>query len=224
MRRIAVIGLGRFGMSVARHLSSLGAQVIAVDRTMQLVNEIKDEVDLAVRLDSTDPDAIKAQEIHKVDVCVISIGENFEAALLTTVILQKLGVPRLICRAQSEFHAQIFRQIGASEVIQPESSAGELLSRRLAHPHLRDVIDLAEDFSLVEIQAPESWCGKAINVIGLRANFHVNLLVIKRTEQPEDDQPAQENVTVPQPDTVIQPGDLLLLVGSHEAVEALPHE
>lgn len=222
MRRVAVIGLGRFGMSVARHLAQLGTQVIAVDRSMPLINEIKDEVDLAVRLDSTDPDALQAQDINKVDVCVVAIGENFEASLLTTVILQKMGVPRIICRAQTSFHAQIFHQIGATEVIQPESSAGEQLSRRLAHPHLREVIDLTEEFSLVEVKAPESWCGRAINEIGLRANFHVNLVIIKRTEPADGDEPAREIVSVPRPETVLEPDDLLLLVGSNDAVEDLP--
>lgn len=222
MRRVAVIGLGRFGMSVARHLAKLGTQVIAVDRSMPLINEIKDEVDLAVRLDSTDPDALKAQDIDQVDVCVVSIGENFEASLLTTVILQKMGVPRIICRAQTEFHAQIFRQVGATEVIQPESSAGEQLSRRLAHPHLRDVIDLTEDFSLVEVAAPEAWVGRAINEIGLRANFYVNLVIIKRMQPADGDEPAREIVSVPRPETVLEFGDLLLLVGSDDAVEKLP--
>ncbi len=224
MRRIAVIGLGRFGMTLARNLASLGAQIIAVDRSMPRINEIKDEVDLAVRLDSTDPEAITAQEIHKVDVCVIGIGENFEGALLTSVILQKLGVPRLICRAKTEYHAEIFRQIGASEVIQPEASAAEQLSRRLAHPHLQDVIELAEGFSLVEVESPPSWCGRAINEIGLGANYHVNLVVIKRTDEPDGDEPAQELVSVPRPETILEPGDRLLLVGSNDAVEGLPRD
>ncbi len=224
MRRIAVIGLGRFGMTVARNLASLGAQIIAVDRSMARINEIKDEVDLAVRLDATDPEAITAQEIHKVDVCVIGIGENFEGALLTTVMLQKLGVPYLICRAKTEYHAEIFHQIGASEVIQPEASAGEQLSRRLAHPHLRDVIELGEGFSMVEVESPPSWSGRAINEIGLRANFQVNLVVIKRIDEPDGDEPAQEFVSVPRPETVLEPGDRLLLVGANDAVKSLPHE
>jgi len=211
-------------MSVARNLASLGAQVIAVDKSMSHVNEIKDQVDLAVCMDATDRDALIAQEIHKVDVCIISIGENFEASLLTTVILQKLGVPRLVCRAQTEFHAQILHQIGASDVIQPESSAGEQLSRRLAHAHLREVIELAEGFSLVEVDVPPAWCGRAINEIGLRANFHVNLVVIKRTDEADGDEPAREFVSMPRPETILETGDRLLLVGDNDAVKGLPHE
>lgn len=233
MRRIAVIGLGRFGMALSRNLSRLGAQVIAVDRNMQLVNEVKDDVDLAVRLDSTDRDALDAQDIDKVDVCVIAIGENFEASLLTTVILRKLGVPRIICRAQTSFHAEIFRQIGADEVIQPETNAGEQMARRLANPRLKDVIELAEGYSLVETEAPRSWWGVGLKDLGLRTKFDVNLVAIKRQvavpghEDNEDAAPAApapEVISVPRPDDLIQEGDLLMLVGSHDAIDKLPRE
>ncbi|MGZ0168472.1 MAG: potassium channel family protein [Planctomycetales bacterium] len=232
MRRIAVIGLGRFGMALARNLARLGAQVIAVDRNMQLVNEIKDDVDLAVRLDSTDRDALDAQDIDKVDVCVVSIGENFEASLLTTVILRKLGVPRVMCRAQTSFHAEIFRQIGADEVIQPETSAGEQMARRLANPRLTDVIDLAEGYSMVETEAPESWWGIGLKDLELRTKFDVNLVAIKRptVSSSTDGDDATENVaapeiiSVPRPDDLIQQGDLLMLVGSHDAIDKLPRE
>ena len=134
MPKIAVIGLGRFGMELARQLGASGVQVIAIDRSPQLVNEVKDSVDIAVRLDSTDEHALASQEIDKVDVCVISIGENSESALLTTVLAKRMGVPKILCRAMTEFHAEIFRQIGADEVIQPEIQAGEHLARKLANP------------------------------------------------------------------------------------------
>jgi trk system potassium uptake protein TrkA len=219
-------------MALARNLARLGAQVIAVDRNMQLVNEIKDDVDLAVRLDSTDRDALDAQDIDKVDVCVVSIGENFEASLLTTVILRKLGVPRVMCRAQTSFHAEIFRQIGADEVIQPETSAGEQMARRLANPRLTDVIDLAEGYSMVETEAPESWWGIGLKDLELRTKFDVNLVAIKRptVSSSTDGDDATENVaapeiiSVPRPDDLIQQGDLLMLVGSHDAIDKLPRE
>ncbi len=220
-------------MALARNLARLGVQVIAVDRNMQLVNEIKDDVDLAVRLDSADRDALDAQDIDKVDVCVVSIGENFEASLLTTVILRKLGVPRIICRAQTPFHAEIFRQIGADEVIQPETNAGEQMARRLANPRLSDVIDLAEGYSLVETEAPRSWWGIGLKDLGLRTKSDVNLVAIKRqvaavkSETENDDNPTpppREILSVPRPNDLIQEGDLLMLVGSHDAIDHLPRE
>lgn len=221
MRRVAVIGLGRFGLMLARGLSELGVQVLAMDRSLQLVNEIKDDVDVAVRLDSTDREALLAQDINKMDVCVVSIGENFEASLLTTVLLLKMGVPRVICRAQSEVHAEIFRQIGAHEVIQPEMNAGAQLARRLANPRLNDVIPLGEDYSLVEVCAPQSWCGRALKDISLRQKYDVNLVAIKRRKNAGTED-AQEVISVPRPDDPILAGDLLMILGTHDAIAGLP--
>jgi len=206
-------------MALARQLAERGVQVLAIDRSMQLVNESRDHVDLAVRLDSTDREALLAQEVDKVDVAVVAIGENFEASLLTTVLLHKLNVPRVICRAQTATHAEIFRQIGASEVIQPESSAGEQMARRLANPRLSDVIDLSPGYSLVEITAPESWANVALQTLALRTKFDVNLVAIKRGD-PES--PTAEVISVPRPADPILPGDRLMLVGSNEAINALP--
>ena len=108
-QRLAVIGLGRFGMSLARQLAAHGAEVIAIDSNHRLVNEISDDVSLAVRLDSTDEAALRSQEVDRVDCVVVSIGENFEAALLTTVLCKRnLKVGSVICRAQTPLHAEIF--------------------------------------------------------------------------------------------------------------------
>jgi trk system potassium uptake protein TrkA len=210
-------------MALARELALRGVQVLAIDRSMQLVNEAKDHVDLAVRLDSTDRDALLAQEVDKVDIAVVSIGENFEASLLTTALLQKMEVPRVICRAQTQTHAEIFRQIGAHEVIQPESSAGQQMALRLANPRLSDVIDLAPGFALVEITAPESWWNVLLKELDLRRKFQVNLVAIKRgLPESGEDSGDCEIVSVPRPDDPILENDHLILVGDHEAIQSLP--
>ncbi len=114
------------------------------------------------------------------DVCVVGIGENFEASLLTATILRKLGVKYLICRAQTAVHAEIFRRIGADEIIQPETQAAEELGRRLSNPHLEDLIQLAEGYSLIEMLAPRSFRGKTLEQIGLRTKYQVNLIGVRR--------------------------------------------
>ena len=226
MRRIAVIGLGRFGMSLARNLGQLGVSVIAIDESMDLVNEIKDNVDLAVQMNSTDRAALVAQDIANVDVAIVSIGENFEASLLTTVHLQKLEVPRIICRAQTKFHAEIFHQIGAHEVIQPETTAGEQTARQLANSRLRDVIDVAEGYAFVEIVAPESWHDTSLKDLRLRTQFDVNLVALKRLvkEAGKPESSNREVINVPRPNDKIKSGDVLMLVGPHAAIDALPED
>ena len=227
MRKVAVIGLGRFGMVLARKLAASGAQVIAIDRSDKLVNEIKDDVAVAVRLDSTDEAALASQGIDSVDVAVVSIGENFEAAVLTTMIVRKLGVSRIVCRAQTVTHGEIFRRIGADEVIQPEKQAGEQLARRLATPHLQDFISLAEGFTLIELFAPSAFQGRTLKSLELRTRYGVNLVAIKRVNIRERDgirEEIPEIVSVPQPENVILPKDVLVLVGSDQDLAKLPRE
>ncbi|MCA9075017.1 MAG: TrkA family potassium uptake protein [Planctomycetaceae bacterium] len=226
MQKIAVIGLGRFGMALARKLGESRVQVIAIDRVQQLVNEIKNDVDIAVQLDSTDRQALLSQDVDKVDVCVVSIGENFEASLLTTVLVKQLGVKHIVCRAQTALHAEIFRQIGAHQVVQPEQEAGNHIARRLANPKLADVIPLSSEFSLVELHAPKAFHGQSVRDIGLREKYNVNLVVVKRisdiqpTENPTKTDPTI--IEVPGPDRVIAPDDILVLVGANEALAHLP--
>ena len=239
VQRVAVIGLGRFGTSLARRLSSHGAEVVAMDNEEQLVDEIASDVAIAVRLNSTDEAALRSQEVDRVDCAVIAIGENFEAALLTTVICKKnLKIPHVICRAQTEFHAEIFRQIGADEVIQPEQNAGEMLGRRLAHPRINDYITLAEGFTILEMVAPTKFVGKTVREINLRPTYQVNLIAIRRhaeATEPKTAEVGDSNLPAPQVDTsklISVPGpndrieatDVLLLAGSEESLAGLPQE
>jgi trk system potassium uptake protein len=228
VQKVAVIGLGRFGTALARQLTASGAEVIAVDNDMSLVNEVREDVAVAVKLDSTDAAALRGQEIDLVDVGVVAIGENFEVALLTTVILKKMGVRKIICRAQTSFHAEIFKQIGADEVIQPEIQAGERLGHSLANPQLEDLVALAPGYTLIELYAPREFCGKSLQVLEMRKRYDVNLIAIKRPVEevgPEGSPIKTQNIIgVPRATDVIQRGDVLVMVGSNEALARLPKE
>lgn len=235
MQRIAVIGLGRFGMNLARMLESQRVEVIAADANMRLVEDVKDDVTLAVCLDATDEDALVGHEIHRADVCVVAIGENFEASLLAATALKKLGAKTVIVRAQSANHAEIFRRLGADEIIQPETEAGRQLARRLANPHLEDLIELSDGYTLIELHAPAAFHGKTLEQLGLRTKYRVNLVAVKRhtsngapagqTAAPTSGKAATSGgVTtyVPHAGYVIHPDDVLLLVGTDAALNNLP--
>lgn len=231
-------------MSLARNLGTSGAQVIAVDRSHNLVNEVRDSVDVAVQLDSTDAEALASQDIGSVDVCVVAIGENFEASLLTTVLAKRMGVPLVICRAQTDVHSEIFRQIGADEVIQPELHAGEHLALRLANEHIADFLQLSEELTIVEMLAPRKFIGKSLLELRLRDEYGVNLVAIKRlpktaADSPPDDakevatdaateaaadEPAERHVILPRANDVIEEDDLLAIVGTDDSLARLPRE
>lgn len=214
-------------MAVARQLASTAVQVIAIDTDMALVDDIKDVVSAALVLDSTDEVALRSQEIHKVDVLVVAIGENFEAALLTAVLGKKFQIPEVICRASTSTHAEIFRRIGADEVIQPETETGQQLGRRLANPLLDDLIDLGEGYTLIELRAPAAFRGKSLRELNLRVKFNVNLVAIRRTLTRSDGDGVEQtrsSVTIPLADEVIQPDDMLIVIGSNEHLARLPKE
>jgi trk system potassium uptake protein TrkA len=209
---------------VATQLATTSVQVIAIDTDRELVEDIKDHVSAAVVLDSTDEIAMRSQEIHRVDVLVVAIGENFEAALLTAVLGKRFGIPQVICRASTSVHAEIFRQIGADEVIQPETETGHQLARRLAHPLLEDFIDLGEGFTLIELRAPVAFRGKSPRELNLRARYNVNLVAVRRESTPEGASEPQRQLAVPQPDDILQPEDILIVIGANDDLAKLPKE
>jgi len=225
METYAVIGLGRFGMRLATLLTEAGAEVIAVDRNRELVEDIRDAVSLAVCLDSTEEHAIRAQGIDKVDVAVVGIGADFEDAALTTAILKQMGVRRVISRAASEIRAQILKRIGADDIVNPEKESAERWCGRLLSPEIMARIELAEGYSLVQVAAPESFHGKTLEELAVRKKYRVNIVAIRRTVVAEAGQSTAVRhrvISVPMADTVIEPTDVLVLIGADEAIEAFP--
>jgi len=223
METYAVIGLGRFGTRLATLLADAGAEVIAVDRNRELVEDVRDKVSLAVCLDSTEEPALRAQGIDKVNAAVVGIGADFEAAALTTAILKQMGVHRVISRATSEIRAQILSRIGADDVVNPEKESAERWCGRLLAPEIMARIELAEGYSLVQVAAPESFHHKTLEDLAVRRKYRVNIVAIRRTVGAGELAAVRHRViSVPMADTVIEPGDVLVLIGADEAIEAFP--
>ena len=228
--RVAVIGLGRFGRSLAINLAERGAEVIAVDKDREAIDAVKDKVALAVMLDSEDEDALRAQGIDKVDVAVVSIGEdNFRSNELTTIRLKKMGVEVVISRAFEDIDGEILGSIGADRVVFPEVESGVRLARSLTASSVIDHIPLDdnETFSMVQIEAPKRFWGKKIGDIKIATRYGVNIVVIKR--QVEQTDKKGETVTkeeinpVPRADDVINEGDILWIVGRTQDVDSVSH-
>jgi len=229
MRRFAVIGLGRFGQKLAVALAMSGAEVIAIDKDRDLVDLLRDQVTQAVRLDSTDEEALKAQGIADVDVAVVSIGQGtgqgFESAVLTVVNLRQMGVKQICVRAESLTAGEVFSKIGATEVIYPEIEAAQRWAYKLIAPQIGEKIDFAPGYSLARIEAPPSFEGKTVMDLQLRQKYNVNLVLIKRGERRKGKKADKEPIiNVPTADTVIYQGDILMVAGSDSDLAQLPQE
>ncbi len=226
MRRFAVIGLGRFGQKLAVALAMSGAEVIAIDKNRDIVELIRDQVSHAVRLDSTDEEALKAQGVDKVDVAIIGMGqEGFEAAILTVVTLRQMGVQQIYARAESLIAGEVFSKVGATEVIYPEIESAQRWAYKLIAPQIGEKIDFAPGYSLARIEAPASFDAKTVMDLQLRQKYNVNLVLIKRSDETRARKTEKGPIiNVPMPGTVVYKGDILMVAGSDADLARLPQE
>ncbi|MHB1309078.1 MAG: potassium channel family protein [Limisphaerales bacterium] len=213
--KCAIIGLGDFGRAAAVGLARSGAEVIAVDRSMDRVNALKDEVALAVRMDASQRANLEAQNIGEVDVLVTAIGEDFESQVLVVVHAKKLGVKRIVARATTPDHRRVLEAVGADEVFNPEEEAARSLVQRLTIMNVTNYFELADGFSIVEVRAPREMVGKTLRELDLRRRHRVNLIAIKRVgPDPDGGEEIKSFNPVPSPEEVIRSADLLALAGS----------
>jgi trk system potassium uptake protein len=214
MRKYAVIGLGLLGRTVARELAERGAEVIAVDMNQKLVQSMADEVTVAVRLDSTDRDALQAQGIDKVDAAIVAIGENFEAAVLTTALLKELGVPRVISRAVTEDEAKILKLVNADQVVLVEEWVARRLAQQVLSPSLTEIVELSPGMSLARIEAAPGMWGKTLASLSFRQRYGLNVIAVIKAHEVDG-----SSTILPDPKAVLEQGDVLLVDGPDDAIE-----
>lgn len=224
--KVAVIGLGRFGRSLVESLAERGVEVIAVDKNRERVDAVKDKATLAVILDSEDEKVLRAQGIDKVDVAVVSMGENdFRSNVLTTVLLKKMGVKTVISRAFEHIDKEILENIGADKVVFAEVELGQRLARTLTAPNLLECMpmDANDIYSMAQIQAPKKFWGKKIGDLQVANKYHVNIVLINHSSGYMDKNGNIKTYEtfnyVPGADDVIDEGDILWIVGKTEDIE-----
>jgi trk system potassium uptake protein TrkA len=213
----AVIGLGRFGSTVAITLANKGAEVLAIDSDEELVESMRDDVAYAVAMDATDIKAMKAQNIQDMDAVIVAIGSDFESLILITVSLMELKVKRIIARAMNKTQRIILEKLGVSEIVSPEVEVGISVAEKLLNPSMLTFMQLPDQYEIVEIQAPANIVGKRLDDLDLRRRYKINLITIKRL-QPVTDKKGNKIldyhiIGVPQSETIVQEKDTLLLMG-----------
>lgn len=223
--QFVVIGLGTFGMKIIQTLTEHGSDVIAIDNNKDKVDLIKDKVAIAMALDSTDEAAMEATHIDEADAAVVALGEAQEEAILTTVILKKMGIYPIITRAANELYAHVLKQVGADQVIIIEEQAGENIAKRLLAPEIKEKISLTTGHSLVEIETRREFIGKTLKELDIRRNFGVNVIAIQKKVTKIDDEGKVVHTVelndLPGSEDVIEEGDVLVVVGSETDIEKL---
>lgn len=221
--RFGVIGLGRFGTTIARTLSARGAEVMAIDNIAERVDALRDEVAFAVQLDSTDIKALRSQNVQDLEGVVVAIGQDFEALLLTTVVLMELKVKRIIARASNEQQQRILHKLGVQEVLSPEDEVGISVAGRLLNPDLVSFFQLPDDYQIVELRTPVGVASKTVIEIGLRNKYNLNLITLRRSYESvnEEGERATEYhiLGVPKSDTVLYDTDYMILLGKNTDIE-----
>ena len=212
MKSYVVIGLGRFGNTLARQLCKLGAEVLAMDVHNDLVQQVAEDVTHAVVGDAQDKDVLRALGVRDFDCAIVAIGTNLAASVLTVMNLQELGVPYIICKAHDETHSRVLKKLGVDKVVIPEQENATRLARSLHSHNVLDYIELSEDYGILEIPAPKSWVGKTLKELNIRAKLGVNIIAIERG--------GEINVS-PAADYKITAGDLLVVLGDNYALEAV---
>lgn len=210
-KQYAVLGLGVFGSTVATTLAQYDCEVIAIDKEESCVERIADEVTKAAVADTTDIEQLRSLGIEDIDVAIVAIGTHLEEAVLTTMNVKDLGVPFVIAKAKNKQFTKILEKVGANKVIRAEKDMGIRVAKSLLRKNIVDLVELDEDYSLVEIIAPNDWVGKSLQLLNVRQVYHMNIIGVKNS-----DDEMSLNIGA---NYIIQRGDRFLVIGKTAQLE-----
>lgn len=214
-KTFGVIGLGRFGFYVAKTLSELGAEVIAIDSSEDRVREIADFVTQTYILDAMDEKALKESGINNADIVIVSIGQNVEANLIVVMILMEMGVKNIIAKAVTPLHGKLLEKMGVTRVVYPERDMAVRVAHSLLVKNVMEEIPLTDKYGIFEIKAPSIFANKQLKDLHLRKKFNLNVLAIRR---------GVELIVNPKSEDVIKQDDILLLLGETDGIIKIPQD
>lgn len=188
----AVFGLGRYGKAVAKELVENGVEVLAIDMDMNLVNEASKDIPYCKCADITDPEVIKNLGISNMDVVIIAMATNLEASVMATMLCKEAGVKTVIAKCSSEMNYKILSKVGADRVVFPESESGIRLAKNLLSSGFVDIIDLAKDVSMIELEVKEEWIGKNLMELNLRRKYSINVVAVIEGEKVDINFPPEQ--------------------------------
>lgn len=214
MKTVLLIGLGRFGKHIAMKMNELHHQVMAVDKNEKRVEALVPYVTNAQIGDSTNEEFLKSLGVRNFDLCIVTIGSDFQSSLETTSLLKELGAKLVVSRASRDIHAKFLLRNGADEVLYPERQLASWASIRYTSDHIADYVEIDEDYGIFEVEVPMNWYEKSIRELDIRNRYNVNILGIKRDEK------ISMNIA---PDTQLSENDTIMVLGKLVDVQKCFH-
>lgn len=207
-----VIGLGRFGSSLARELVGLGYEVLGIDKDPEAVKDISKSITHAALVDSTEESALRAFGIRNFDCAVVAIGDDIQASIMTAILLKELGVKTVVAKALSITHGKVLERIGVDRIIFPERDMGVRVAHQLVSPNLLDYIELSRDYTIAELSAPAKIAGMTLAELNMRARFGCSMVAINKK--------TGGMIVAPSAHDVVEETDIMVVIGTNEQVEA----
>lgn len=201
----AVIGLGRFGTSIARRLHEAGQEVLGIDINEERVENAEPYVTDSAIADASEEKALKSLGITNFDCVIVAIGDDIQSSILTVMLLKNLGIKKIIAKATSKRHGQVLETIGVDWIIYPERDMGERVANQLLSPNMLNYIELSKDYNIEEVILPKKMVGKSLKELDIRARFKVSVIAILRSN---------DIIVSPSPDELLQNEDILVTIGN----------
>lgn len=211
-KQYIVIGLGRFGRSVAMQLEANGCMVLAIDKDEKSVNFIAEYVTRAMCMDITDEEAVKELGLRNFDGVIVAIGHDLNASIFAIICAKEQGVKTVIAKAYDDMHGKILTKVGADEIIYPEREMGCHLAKNLAFGNFLDTVELTSDYSIAEIPVLPQWIGKNLKELNLRERYRINVIAVKRNHEMD---------ISPSADRKFLDEDILVIIGKNEVLKKL---
>lgn len=209
MKSVLIIGVGQFGSTIAKRMSELRCEVMAVDTDEESINEVLPYVTVANIGDGTNEEFLRSLGIDNFDLCFVALGSLFQSSLEATSLLKELGAKKVISRATNDIQMKFLLRNGADEVVYPEKQMALRIATRYASDSILDFIQLDSNYSIYELVIPKDWYGKTLSQIDIRKKFNINILTLKRNGE----------VFIPSPDTQMQEGDNVFVIGGIKDIQ-----
>ncbi|PYI53843.1 potassium channel family protein [Paenibacillus flagellatus] len=215
MKQFAVIGLGRFGSSLATELINEGLEVLGIDRDEEAVDEMADVLTHAIVADSTEEETLRSIGIRNFDCAIVAIGDDIQASIMTAILLKDMGVKMVVAKALSVLHGKVLERLGVDRVIYPERDMGIRVAHQLVNPNLLDYIELSKDYTIAELSVPKCLNGKTLKELDPRAKYGCSVVAINKKNGV---------IIAPTATDVLNERDVMVIIGTNEQIESFEEE